>query len=132
MLSSQKLVDDNAAKSNGVEIDGLVDQLRRDGVVLLPQLVDSAQLGDMQNAFRARLRRMRLNNLDGYEKELYRHVVQDALVVAQGFVDIGIHPVVKQILQRYLGDSFALVEAKGWRSLPTRRDFHGWHGDAWY
>jgi hypothetical protein len=25
-----------------------------------------------------------------------------------------------------------LCEAKGWRSLPTRRDFHGWHGDMWY
>jgi hypothetical protein len=25
-----------------------------------------------------------------------------------------------------------LNEAKGWKSLPTSRDFHGWHGDAWY
>jgi Phytanoyl-CoA dioxygenase (PhyH) len=132
VLTSKKLVDDTVAKPSRLEIDALVDQLRRDGIVMLPQLVDSTQLSDMQHAFKARLGRMRLNNLDGYEKERYRHVVQDALVVAQGFVDIGIHPVVKQVLQRYLGDSFALVEAKGWRSLPTRRDFHGWHGDAWY
>jgi hypothetical protein len=25
-----------------------------------------------------------------------------------------------------------LCEAKGWKSLPTRFDFHGWHGDMWY
>jgi hypothetical protein len=25
-----------------------------------------------------------------------------------------------------------LTEARGWKSLPTNRDFHGWHGDAWY
>jgi hypothetical protein len=86
----------------------------------------------MQLAFRARLQTMRVNNIDGYEKERYRHVIQDVLSVAQGFVDIGIHPVVKGVLRQYLGDSFALVEAKGWRSLPTNRDFHGWHGDAWY
>src|SRR4030095_11884966 len=35
-------------------------------------------------------------------------------------------------LTRYLGHKFELNEAKGWKSLPTRRDFHGWHGDAWY
>jgi hypothetical protein len=75
---------------------------------------------------------MRCNNIEGYEKELYRHVVQDVLTVDQGFVDIGLHPVVKEVLRRYLGGSYALVETKGWRSLPTQRDFHGWHGDAWY
>ena len=30
------------------------------------------------------------------------------------------------------GDEYELTEAKGWKSLPTKRDFHGWHGDAWY
>jgi hypothetical protein len=39
---------------------------------------------------------------------------------------------VKRVLREYIGDSCELVEAKGWLSLPTRRDFHGWHGDAWY
>src|SRR5947209_5091598 len=24
------------------------------------------------------------------------------------------------------------VEAKGWLSIPTKYDFHGWHGDSWY
>jgi hypothetical protein len=43
-----------------------------------------------------------------------------------------LHPLVKQLLTRYLGNKYELNEAKGWKSVPTRRDFHGWHGDAWY
>src|SRR5260370_1129708 len=39
---------------------------------------------------------------------------------------------VKQILNCYMGTNYALTEAKGWKSLPTKRDFHGWHGDSWY
>jgi hypothetical protein len=50
----------------------------------------------------------------------------------QGFVDVALHPVVQAVARGYLGNRFQLVEAKGWRSLPTRRDFHGWHADAWY
>jgi hypothetical protein len=39
---------------------------------------------------------------------------------------------VKEILTRYLGTKYELTEAKGWKSLPTKYDFHGWHGDTWY
>jgi hypothetical protein len=113
-------------------VEGLTKQLKKEGVVRLPSLVSDEQLKAMQSGFRARLGTMRCNNIDGYEKELYRHVVQDVLTVDQGFVDIGIHPIIKGVLHRYLGESYALVETKGWRSLPTNRDFHGWHGDMWY
>src|SRR5256885_12232984 len=106
-------------------IERLVAQFRRDGIVKLPALVSSDQLAGMQKVFRTRLRRMRWNDVDGHEKELYRHVVQDVLTLDQGFVDIGIHPVVKSVLKSYLGDRFALVETKGWKSLATTRDFHG-------
>src|SRR5581483_11560751 len=49
-----------------------------------------------------------------------------------GFVDLAIHPLVQEILSRYLGANYELTEAKGWKSLPTKKDFHGWHGDMWY
>ena len=87
----------------------------------------------MQDAFAVRLQRLRWNNFDGYQKtEPYRHMVEDVLVLDQGFVDLVLHPLVKGVLNRYLGDQYELTEAKGWKSLPTKRDFHGWHGDAWY
>ena len=113
--------------------DPLVTELEERGIVLLPGLLTSEQLSGMQKAFAARLRRMRWNDVDGYEKtESYRHMIQDVLTLDQGFVDLALHPRVKEILSAYLGSRYELVEAKGWKSLPTRQDFHGWHGDAWY
>ena len=67
---------------------------------------------------------MRWNNFEGYQQiERHRHVVEDVLLLDQGFVDLAVHPLVKQILNRYLGKNYELTEAKGWRSQPTRRDF---------
>ena len=111
----------------------LAAELEERGIVVLRDLLTQDQLRRMQKAFAVRLRRMRWNNFDGYEKtEQYRHMVQDVLTLDQGFVDLALHPVVKEILTEYLGNRYELVEAKGWKSLPTKRDFHGWHGDAWY
>ncbi len=111
----------------------LVAELEERGIVLLPNLLTGEQLSGMQRTFEARLRRLRWNNFDGYEKtELYRHMVQDVLTLDQGFVDLALHPIVTTVLREYLGSRVELVEAKGWKSLPTKKDFHGWHGDAWY
>jgi Phytanoyl-CoA dioxygenase (PhyH) len=114
-------------------VERLFAALDNDGIVVLPNLLSPEQLKGMQVAFATKLRRLRWNNFDGYQKtETYRHMVEDVLLLDQGFVDLALHPLVKQILSRYLGNNFELNEAKGWKSLPTNRDFHGWHGDAWY
>lgn len=115
------------------QVDALVSELDANGIVLLPNLVSAELLRAMQQAFAVKLRRMRWNNIDGYQKtERYRHMVEDVLLLDQGFVNLALHPLVKNILNSYLGTSYELTEAKGWKSLPTTRDFHGWHGDAWY
>jgi hypothetical protein len=115
------------------QIDSVFARLNHYGVVVLENLLTREQLTGMQRAFESRLRGLRWNNFDGYEKtEPYRHMVQDILTLDQGFVDAALHPLVKGVLLKYLGEGFALTEAKGWKSIPTRRDFHGWHGDAWY
>lgn len=110
----------------------VLTSLERDGIAVLPNFLTADQLQNMGEAFEARLRHVRWNDIDGYETERYREVIEDVLTLDQGFVDAALHPLVKDTLRRYLGDHYQLVEAKGWRSLPTRRDFHGWHGDAWY
>jgi hypothetical protein len=109
----------------------LAQELAERGIARLPPLVSDKTLAEMQDAFAARLTGLRWNDRDGYERtERFRHMVQDVLTLAQGFVDVALHPLVRETLNEYLGDSYALVE--GWKSLPTVRDFHGWHGDAWY
>lgn len=115
------------------DLNGLVSELQTNGIVVLPNLLGAERLRDMQNAFAAKLRRMRWNHIDGYYKsENYRHMVGDVLLLDQGFVDLALHPLVKDILNAYLGTTYELTEAKGWKSLPTTRDFHGWHSDSWY
>lgn len=119
--------------SDGPQVDDLVSRLEQDGIVVLPDLIGPSSLRAIQEAFASRLQRLRWNNVEGYHKtEPYRHMVEDVLVLDQGFVDLVLHPLVKRVLNRYLGDQYELTEAKGWKSLPTKRDFHGWHGDAWY
>jgi len=114
-------------------VNAVTAALETDGIVLLPDLVTRQQLEAMRNCFESRLRHLRWNDVDGYEMtERYRHMVQDVLMLDQAFVDVALHPTVKDGLREYIGPRFELVEAKGWKSLPTTRDFHGWHGDAWY
>jgi hypothetical protein len=128
----------NPARSLGQSVhrsqaDQLAAELDTNGIVVLPSMVSPEQLRGMQSAFESRLRRMRWNNFNGYQRtELYRQMVEDVLLLDQGFVDLALHPLVKEILSRYLGTTYELTEAKGWRSLPTKYDFHGWHGDTWY
>jgi hypothetical protein len=111
----------------------LLERLEADGIVQLPRLVSDGTLLAMQQAFAGRLRCLRWNNVDGYERtDRYRFMVQDVLTLAQGFVNVALHPLVQAVIRQYVGARFALCEAKGWRSLPTKRDFHGWHGDSWY
>jgi hypothetical protein len=115
------------------QAESLASELERNGVVVLPSLLTAEQLRGMQSAFAAKLKRLRWNQFDGYERtEPYRLMVEDVLLLDQGFVDVAVHPLVKEILASYLGPNYELTEAKGWKSLPTKRDFHSWHGDMWY
>ena len=102
----------------------LLRDLDRDGVVVLPRLISDETLAGMKNAFSVRLKRLRWNDFDGYEQtEIYRHMVHDVLMLDQGFVDIAINPIIKSVLDGYLGPRYELTEAKGWKSLPTNRGF---------
>jgi len=115
------------------QADHLAAELDKNGIVVLPSIVTPEQLRGMQVAFESRLQRIRWNNFEGYQRtELYRHMIEDVLLLDQGFVDLALHPLIKQMLTLYLGTEYELTEAKGWRSLPTKYDFHGWHGDTWY
>src|SRR5436305_116367 len=103
-------------------------RLEQDGIVVIPGLLSGEMLRGMQAAFARRLRRPRWNNADGYEKtERFRHMVEDVLTLHQGFVELALHPRVKEALHDYLPLGWRLVEAKGWLSRATRRNFHGWH-----
>jgi hypothetical protein len=124
---------DFSSKARLADASRLAAELETNGIIVLPSIVSPEELRGMQAAFESRLRRVRWNNFDGYQRtEVYRQMVEDVLLLDQGFVDLALHPLVKGILTRYLGTEYELAEAKGWKSLPTKYDFHGWHGDTWY
>ena len=122
--------DDLTSQYSAESVHGM---LRRDGIVILPGLVPPGMLTGMQRSFATALKHQRWNDVAGYEKtERFRHMVQDVLTLDQGFVDVPLLPLVKSVLRDYLGPAYQLCEAKGWLSLPTLKDFHGWHADMWY
>jgi Phytanoyl-CoA dioxygenase (PhyH) len=111
----------------------LAKELDHHGVVVLPDLVTPEQLRGMQAAFASRLSRQRWNDLDGYFKtEPYRLMLEDLLLTHPAFLDVAMNPRITEAVREYVGPGFQLIEAKGWQSNPTKYDFHGWHGDAWY
>ncbi len=130
MLAETDATPQDATKSM---IDRALAELVADGVTVLPPLVSESALHDMQAAFANRLRYMSCGNVAGYKRgELFRLTVDDALTLSQGFVDIGLHPIVTGVIGRYVGPNYGLCEAKGWQTQPTTVDFNSWHGDAWY
>ena len=111
----------------------LAKELEHHGVVVLPDLVTPEQLRDMQRAFAVRLGRQRWNDLDGYFKtEPYRLMLDDLLLTHEAFLETALNHRIAEAVREYVGPGFQLTEAKGWQSNPTKYDFHGWHGDAWY
>jgi hypothetical protein len=111
----------------------LAKELEHHGIVVIPDVLKPDQLRGMQESFAARLSRQRWNATEGYSKtEPYRHMIEDVLLLHQGFLDAALDPRVTGALREYVGPDFQLVEAKGWQSNPTTYDFQRWHGDAWY
>ena len=106
--------------------------LERDGVVALPSLLEPAALAGLQDSFERVLQRPAFNTWYGYEQnEKWRLLVENALTVDPAVVRLALHPRLKPVLRRYVGAGFGLTEARGWRTVATNADFHGWHNDAW-
>ncbi|MGJ8670454.1 MAG: phytanoyl-CoA dioxygenase family protein [Oceanococcus sp.] len=111
----------------------LLQELRCNGVVQLPNLLSPQRLMSMQQAFCQRLRMHSFNTWRGYEQnERWRRLVEDCLALDRGFVDLALHPLVHKVLDEYFQHDYVLTEARGWETVATRRNFHGWHNDAWY
>ena len=121
------------AKEMTVLTNDLLATLERDGIVELPMLMDEHALERMQQAFSSRVEHVAYNGDAGYKAiDPYRRFVDDLCAISRDFIDVAAHPLVAELVRQYVGASATITEAKGWRSIPTHDDFHGWHNDAWY
>jgi hypothetical protein len=114
-------------------VDAVSDILERDGLVVLDGLLDAEELAHARRCFSSTVSRLTWNTQPGFfHTDPYRRMVTDVLRLDESFVRMATHPTVLAACRRYLGPDFIVTEAKGWRSNPSRADFHGWHNDAWY
>lgn len=111
----------------------IVAALETDGLVLCEDLVSPAALAAMQDAFARVLAQMNWNTARGYQRtDRHRLMVEDILILDPAFQALGLHPDLKEAVRRYVGEHFVLSEVRGWETVATRDNFHGWHNDAWY
>ena len=72
------------ASAHPANAESLASELETNGVVVLPSLLSAEQLRGMQSAFAARLKRLRWNQFDGYQRtEPYRLMIEDVLLLDQ-------------------------------------------------
>ncbi len=116
------------------DIDQTYDALERDGIVVLPNFLQGEALASIQESFTRALARPSFNTWSGYEMiEKWRIQIENLLMIdPHCYSDCALHPVVSEVVRRYVGENAALVEARGWKTIATKRNFHGWHGDAWF
>lgn len=107
--------------------------LERDGIAPLPRLIAPEALAGLQAAFSGALRRPSFNTWIGFEQnEKWRLLVENLLALHPACLELALHPLVAGVVREYVGPEVALTEARGWRTIRTTRNFHGWHADAWH
>jgi len=113
--------------------NSVVETLERDGLVLVDGLVSPQALKAMHEAFSRVLSHLNWNVTRGYHKsDNHRRMVEDILTLDPAFQELALHSRVREVLAAYLGPDYTLTEVKGWETVASRTDFHGWHNDAWY
>jgi hypothetical protein len=114
-------------------VSDVTKTLESDGVVMLGKLVDGERLQRLRAIYTRALERPTWNTWVGFEQnEKWRRHIENLLIYDREFVEHALYPDVCEVLRQYIGPGFELVEARGWETITTRRDFHGWHVDAWY
>ena len=115
------------------EQDAIVLALERDGIAPISGLLPPESLRAMQEAYRRVLGHLSWSTTRGFQQtDPYRRMVEDILTLDPAFQGLALHPRLQEILRAYLGSDYVLTEVKGWETVATRADFHGWHNDAWY
>jgi hypothetical protein len=113
--------------------DMTVAALERDGIVPIDGLLAPEALRAMQEAYRRVLGHINWSTTEGFQQtDPFRRMVENILTLDPAFQALALNPRLQEILRQYLGSDYVLTEVKGWETVATRADFHGWHNDAWY
>lgn len=109
-----------------------LDSLEKDGIALLGKIISDDDLASMQAVYTRALEKPSWNTWIGFEQnEKWRRLIENLLLYDKAFLDLAVRDDVISVLDQYIGEGYELTEARGWETVATRRDFHGWHQDAW-
>lgn len=116
-----------------IDVNRVLSQLEQDGIAVIEGLIPQDQLSLMQQCFEQNLSHPRFNTWTGYQQnEKWRLLIEDLLTLSPAFYYPIQNEQLMNICREYIGDKFQMTEARGWKTIRTMRNFHGWHNDAWY
>ena len=110
-----------------------IQQLNNDGIIILHDIIPEILLKNMQRAFEQKLSHITFNSTYGSQRtEMFRHYVEDLLMVDPSFVKFAINPELMKIVRGYISNDVVLKECRGWQTKIVKKHFHSWHKDGWY
>ena len=109
-----------------------INFLKKDGIYLLGQILPGHTIDRMKLVYSRALEKPTWNTWIGFEQnEKWRRLIENVLLYDKSFLDLPLREELSAILAEYIGPKFELTEARGWETVATKRNFHGWHQDAW-
>lgn len=116
-----------------INIDHVKRQLDETGIAVLADPLPVKVLQKMQTTFAQQLTHPQFNTWTGYQQnEKWRLLIEDLLTLSPAFLFPVLNDSIMEICRQYIGTDFQMTEARGWQTVRTNRNFHGWHNDAWY
>lgn len=116
-----------------LNVNEVIQQLEDTGIAVIEDFLPPEVLQQMQNCFDKNLAHPRFNTWSGYQQnEKWRLLLEDLLTLSPSFLYPLYRDDLMEVCREYIGEKFQLTEARGWETIRTTRNFHGWHTDAWY
>ena len=116
-----------------MNVKQLKQELDEKGIVLLENQLPAEVLSQMQQTFERQLAHPQFNTWSGYQQnEKWRLLIEDLLTLSPAFLYPVLNDDLMSVFREYIGDGFQMTEARGWETIKTNRNFHGYHDDGWY
>jgi hypothetical protein len=116
-----------------INVNEALKEIREKGIVVLDEGLPAEVLDKMQQTFNRQLAQPQFNTWSGYQQnEKWRLLIENLLTHSSAFLYPALQPQLMEICRQYIGEGFQMTEARGWKTIKTNRNFHGWHIDGWY
>lgn len=116
-----------------MDTDAYIEQLKKDGILILENFISEEMLSHMQEAFKNQLNHIQFNSTSGFQHyEMYRDFVEDLMALDASFVQFALKPELCAIVKGYISPNAIVSECRGWRTRIVKEPFHAWHKDGWY